>query len=81
MKDFIEKVENEDVPNFERTVDKYPVIDEILIKIFKIILPFPLLMELEDNTEKPVDIARNILTFLCHEFQITLTEIGQCFKF
>ena len=39
-----------------------------------------MLMELEKTTGRAKEMAREILSFLCEYFQITLTEIGPCFK-
>ena len=40
----------------------------------------PLLMQLEKPNSNSMEVAREVLSFLCKEFQITLSEIGPCFK-
>ena len=79
LKEFINIVEDDDIPSFERRANQYPIIDQVLLKMMQAICPPNLLKKLKKTPDASV--VRQVVEYLCKVFEITLVEVGKCYKF
>ncbi len=63
IKDFIEIMTSQKIPNFEQTANKYPIIDAILLTYFKKIVPITFFIS-EQQQEHDLDIAEKVFAYL-----------------
>ena len=46
-------------------MEQYPIIDEILLKMFKMIVPLPLAMQLSNQETLEIQSIQELLEYLC----------------
>lgn len=61
-------LDSQEIANFEETIKLYPVIDEILLKMFRQLVPVTLLIR-DDSDER---IAHRVFSYLSSKFRIRL---------